>query len=91
MAVTDTSNRGVTKHPAKSEYRTATPLTLGRQPVGPLRSSRRWSRVERSEYAWALRDERITSVLVVASSVSQLEENLYALNDLSFNPTNSFV
>ena len=34
--------------------------------------------------AWALRDKRITSVLVGASSVSQLDENVAALNHLVF-------
>jgi L-glyceraldehyde 3-phosphate reductase len=35
--------------------------------------------------AWALRDPRVTSVLVGASSVRQLEQNVHALDDLSFN------
>jgi len=34
--------------------------------------------------AWALRDERVTSVLVGASSVAQLEENLAATGQVSF-------
>jgi L-glyceraldehyde 3-phosphate reductase len=34
--------------------------------------------------AWALRDERVTSVLIGASSVAQLEQNLGALENLSF-------
>jgi L-glyceraldehyde 3-phosphate reductase len=34
--------------------------------------------------AWALRDERVTSVLVGASSVHQLEANVAALDTLSF-------
>lgn len=34
--------------------------------------------------AWALRDKRITSVLVGASSVNQLDENVAALNHLVF-------
>ncbi len=34
--------------------------------------------------AWALRDERVTSVLLGASSVGQLEENLGALRGLRF-------
>ncbi|RPF28367.1 L-glyceraldehyde 3-phosphate reductase [Georgenia muralis] len=34
--------------------------------------------------AWALRDERVTSVLIGASSVAQLEQNLGALDNLSF-------
>ena len=34
--------------------------------------------------AWALRDERVTSVLIGASSVAQLEENLAAVNNTTF-------
>jgi len=34
--------------------------------------------------AWALRDERVTSVLVGASSVAQLEDNVAALDRLDF-------
>jgi L-glyceraldehyde 3-phosphate reductase len=35
--------------------------------------------------AWALRDDRVSSVLVGASSVKQLEQNLKALDNLSFS------
>jgi L-glyceraldehyde 3-phosphate reductase len=35
--------------------------------------------------AWALRDQRVTSVLIGASSVKQLEENLAAVSDTSFS------
>lgn len=34
--------------------------------------------------AWALRDPRVTSVLAGASSVAQLEENVAALERLTF-------
>jgi L-glyceraldehyde 3-phosphate reductase len=36
--------------------------------------------------AWTLRDPRVTSTLVGASSVAQLEENVGALADLEFTP-----
>jgi L-glyceraldehyde 3-phosphate reductase len=36
--------------------------------------------------AWALRDPRITSVLIGASSVAQLEQNIAALDHLDFTP-----
>ena len=36
--------------------------------------------------AWALRDPRITSALVGASSVAQLEQNVAALDNLEFSP-----
>ena len=34
--------------------------------------------------AWTLRDPRVTSTLVGASSVAQLEENVAALDELDF-------
>jgi L-glyceraldehyde 3-phosphate reductase len=34
--------------------------------------------------AWALRDTRVTSVLIGASSVDQLEQNVAALDKLAF-------
>lgn len=37
--------------------------------------------------AWALRDERVTSTLIGASSVTQLEDNVAALDGLSFTAT----
>lgn len=36
--------------------------------------------------AWALRDERVTSLVLGASSVAQLEQNLGALDNLTFSP-----
>jgi L-glyceraldehyde 3-phosphate reductase len=36
--------------------------------------------------AWTLRDERVTSALVGASSVRQLEQNIAALDKLQFDP-----
>jgi L-glyceraldehyde 3-phosphate reductase len=35
--------------------------------------------------AWALRDPRVTTVLIGASSVAQLEQNVGALDNLAFN------
>ena len=36
--------------------------------------------------AWILRDPRVTSALVGASSVEQLEANVAALDNLDFSP-----
>jgi L-glyceraldehyde 3-phosphate reductase len=36
--------------------------------------------------AWALRDRRVASVLIGASSVAQLDDNLGALDNLAFSP-----
>jgi len=46
---------------------------------------RRGQRVSQLAIAWALRDPRVTSVLLGASSVAQLEENLAALDHLDFS------
>ena len=35
--------------------------------------------------SWALRDDRVTSVLVGASSVEQLDDNLLAVKNLTFS------
>jgi len=34
--------------------------------------------------AWILKDKRVTSVLIGASKVAQLEQNVAALNNLEF-------
>jgi L-glyceraldehyde 3-phosphate reductase len=36
--------------------------------------------------AWVLRQPQVTSVLIGASSIAQIEENVAALKDLSFSP-----
>jgi L-glyceraldehyde 3-phosphate reductase len=36
--------------------------------------------------AWSLRDPRVTSALIGASSVAQLEQNVGALDNLAFSP-----
>jgi L-glyceraldehyde 3-phosphate reductase len=36
--------------------------------------------------AWALRDPRVTTVLIGASSVRQLDQNVGALEQLDFSP-----
>jgi len=47
-------------------------------------AERRGQRLSQMAIAWALRDPRMTSVLVGASRVDQLEENVAALDQLSF-------
>jgi L-glyceraldehyde 3-phosphate reductase len=46
----------------------------------------RGQRVSQLALSWALRDPRVTSVLIGASSVEQLDENLDALANLAFSP-----
>ena len=49
-------------------------------------AQRRGQTLAQMALAWTLRDHRITSALVGASSVAQLEENLAALDRLAFSP-----
>ena len=47
-------------------------------------AAERGQKVSQLALAWALRDRRVTSVVIGASSVEQLEENVAALNNLDF-------
>ncbi len=46
----------------------------------------RGQKVSQLALAWALRDPRVTSLVIGASSVAQLEENVAALDNVSFTP-----
>jgi L-glyceraldehyde 3-phosphate reductase len=50
-------------------------------------ADRRGQTLAQLAVAWALRDERITSALIGASSVAQLEQNVAALDRLEFDPS----
>ena len=59
--------------------------TLGKvQALGAIAAGRGQSLAQMA-LAWTLRDERVTSTLLGASSVAQLEENLAALDNLEFS------
>ena len=47
---------------------------------------RRGQHLAQMAIAWVLRDPRVTSALIGASSVSQLEQNVAALDNLAFSP-----
>jgi len=49
-------------------------------------AQRRGQSLAQMAIAWVLRDPRVTSALVGASSVSQLEQNVAALEHLEFAP-----
>jgi L-glyceraldehyde 3-phosphate reductase len=49
-------------------------------------ASRRGQSLAQMAIAWVLRDPRVTSALIGASSVSQLEQNVAALSNLDFSP-----
>jgi L-glyceraldehyde 3-phosphate reductase len=48
-------------------------------------AERRGQTLAQLALAWALRDERVTSLVIGASSVQQLEQNVDALDNLSFS------
>jgi L-glyceraldehyde 3-phosphate reductase len=48
-------------------------------------AERRGQSLAQLALAWALRDERVTSLVIGASSVAQLDDNLGALDNLSFD------
>ncbi len=48
-------------------------------------AGRRGQSLAQLALAWALRDERMTSLVIGASSVDQLEQNVAALDNLSFS------
>jgi L-glyceraldehyde 3-phosphate reductase len=47
-------------------------------------ASERGQKVSQLALSWALRDPRLTSLVIGASSVAQLEENVAALGNMSF-------
>ena len=47
-------------------------------------AARRGQTLAEMALAWLLKDERVTSVLIGASSVAQLMDNLKALDNISF-------
>jgi L-glyceraldehyde 3-phosphate reductase len=49
-------------------------------------AERRGQTLAQLALAWVLRDQRVTSVLIGASSVAQLEQNVEALGNLVFTP-----
>ena len=64
---------------------------LTEQTLGKVRSlnqmaQRRGQTLAQMALAWTLRDPRVTSTLVGASSVAQLEQNVGALDKLEFSP-----
>jgi L-glyceraldehyde 3-phosphate reductase len=49
-------------------------------------AGRRGQSLAQLALAWALRDNRVTSLVIGASSVAQLEDNIGALDNLDFSP-----
>ncbi|EPR75464.1 putative aldo/keto-reductase family protein [Leifsonia rubra CMS 76R] len=51
-----------------------------------MRRSSRGQSLAQLAISWALRDNRVTSALIGASSVGQLKQNLAAVQNLEFEP-----
>jgi L-glyceraldehyde 3-phosphate reductase len=62
-----------------------TPENLERVRALAQIAERRGQSLAQMALAWVLRDQRVTSALIGASSVSQLEQNVAALNRLDFD------
>jgi len=60
--------------------------TLGKVRALNQLAQRRGQTLAQMALAWTLRDPRVTSALVGASSVAQLEQNIAALDKLAFAP-----
>jgi L-glyceraldehyde 3-phosphate reductase len=62
-----------------------TDSTLGQVRALNEMAARRGQSLAQMALAWALRDERVTSLVLGASSVAQLEQNLAAMDNLAFS------
>ena len=73
-------------HPGSFSQEMLTEQTLGKVRSLNKVAQRRGQTLAQMALAWTLRDPRVTSTLVGASSVAQLEQNVGALEKLEFSP-----
>jgi L-glyceraldehyde 3-phosphate reductase len=90
--LTDRYLSGIPEGSRASRDDSLSPAMMSEENLGHVRALRdiaaeRGQRVSQLALAWALRDRRVTSVLIGASSVEQLEENVAALANLEFSAT----
>jgi L-glyceraldehyde 3-phosphate reductase len=88
--LTDKYLTGVPEDSRAAQGKSLDPGTLDEDRLGRVRAlndiaGRRGQSLAQLALAWALRDGRVTSVLVGASSVKQLEDNVGALGNLDFS------
>jgi L-glyceraldehyde 3-phosphate reductase len=88
--LTDRYADGIPEDSRASRGGSLSPSLLTEQTLAKARglreiAGRRGQTLAQLALAWTLRDERVTSALVGASSVAQLEENLAALERLNFD------
>jgi L-glyceraldehyde 3-phosphate reductase len=89
--LTDRYLNGVPEGSRASRNLSLSPDQLNEQTLGKVRAlneiaERRGQKLAQMAVAWILRDPRVTSALVGASSVEQLEANVAALDNLDFTP-----
>ncbi|MEP7333920.1 MAG: aldo/keto reductase, partial [Terracoccus sp.] len=87
--LTDKYLKGVPAGSRAAQGKSLSPKLLNEQTMKHVRALNRIAKARGQSLAqlalaWVLRDERVTSVLVGASSVGQLEDSLGALNHLDF-------
>ncbi|BCJ32949.1 glyceraldehyde 3-phosphate reductase [Actinocatenispora thailandica] len=87
--LTDKYLHGVPAESRAAQGKSLSPELLTEETLGRIRAlheiaGRRGQSLAQLALAWALRDARVTSVLIGASSVRQLEDNVAALGNLSF-------
>ncbi|MFI9453259.1 L-glyceraldehyde 3-phosphate reductase [Amycolatopsis sp. NPDC052450] len=80
---------GVPENSRAAQGKSLNPETITENTVGKIRAlneiaGRRGQTLAQLALAWGLRDPRMTSVLIGASSVAQLEDNVGALKNLHF-------
>ncbi|RSM50606.1 aldo/keto reductase [Amycolatopsis balhimycina DSM 5908] len=88
--LTDKYLKGVPADSRAAQGKSLDPDTLDENRLGRVRAldeiaGRRGQSLAQLALAWALRDHRVTSVLIGASSVKQLEDNVGALGNLEFS------
>jgi L-glyceraldehyde 3-phosphate reductase len=88
--LTDRYLNGIPEGSRASERATLFPEMLTDENMGRVRALNaiaegRGQKLSQFALAWALRDPRVTSLVVGASSVAQLEENIGALDNLDFS------
>jgi L-glyceraldehyde 3-phosphate reductase len=88
--LTDRYLAGVPEGSRASEDGSFSPSLLTDEAVSKVRAlnelaGRRGQSLAQTAIAWVLRDQRVTSALVGASSVAQLEANVAALENLDFS------
>jgi L-glyceraldehyde 3-phosphate reductase len=89
--LTDRYLSGIPEGSRASKRSSLNPALLTEQALGKIRELNEIARgrgqsLAQMALAWALRDDRVTSVLVGASSVAQLEANVGAVANLEFDP-----